>query len=193
MRAVSELWFLRNPDWEMTSVLLSSKKRDVDFGVLPALQTGGGLEGAIDDHTELGGDDGARFVEDMVGAGVGGRSGVDGAHGFDVVLVIDVGPGQQDFGVARCVGVEPFAVVGVVVDAVFVEGSFGGPDELVVLADGCLEDGVVALCWFVAPLLLDFSALLLRGLKVGGEPDGLGTSAVVWGFPEWSQGVSAVV
>ncbi|KAJ1148755.1 hypothetical protein NDU88_001581 [Pleurodeles waltl] len=88
---------------------------------------------------------------------------------------------------------ELFAPVRVVVDAILLEGSLGGPDELVVLADGYLEGSLVALCLFVAPLLLDFSAVPLGGLTVGGEPNGLSAGVVVGRFPERSEGVGAVI
>ncbi|KAJ1194412.1 hypothetical protein NDU88_003701 [Pleurodeles waltl] len=174
---------------------LHSVVEGVDFGVLPAFQEGGGLEGAVDDHSELGDDDGACFVEDVMRAGVG--CGCRGGRGIEAVMdVYDLAVKEGGEGVAEVsqrwgvVGAgsgvgdveEHFAVVCIVVDAFLVGGSLGGPDELVVPVDGVFEGSVVDLCLFVAPLLLEFSALPFGGLEVCSEPDGLSVGAVVGEF-----------
>ncbi|KAJ1169746.1 hypothetical protein NDU88_001637 [Pleurodeles waltl] len=74
MRAVSVLWFLWNPDWETSSC---------------------GLEETVDDGPELGSDDLAGLVEDVVGARVCWGARVDGSHGFADFFVIGGGPGVQ--------------------------------------------------------------------------------------------------
>ncbi|KAJ1088225.1 hypothetical protein NDU88_001384 [Pleurodeles waltl] len=80
-RAVSVLWLLRKPECEGSRLLFK-------------FWEGGGFEGEVDDVPKFGCNGAACFVEDVVGAGIGGRAGVDGVHDVEGFFVRDVCPAE---------------------------------------------------------------------------------------------------
>ncbi|KAJ1099745.1 hypothetical protein NDU88_004843 [Pleurodeles waltl] len=131
----------------------------VDFSVFPNIWD---LEGAVDDGPELGSDDFVGFVEDVVGAGYVGAVGscgvgcvgggrrrceafvyvydlaveVVGEGVAEVLVVWRVGGAGFGFGEFFNDGKKFLAVVRIVVYAFFLEGSFGGRDEVVMFVHG---------------------------------------------------------
>ncbi|KAJ1164146.1 hypothetical protein NDU88_004591 [Pleurodeles waltl] len=78
-------------------------------------------------------------------------------------------------------------------EAVFEGGFLCRYDEVIVIADGVLEGGMVVQSPFEEPLSLQFPTGLLRDLKVRGEPAGSLVGISVGRFDERGEGVGTVV